>query len=60
MGAMLIVLFAVEARRAQDRVFRWMWLAVLLSFAFYIPVVLLGSEIPIIGMLMMPKTLTYV
>ena len=60
MGAMLIVLFAVEARRAQDRVFRWMWLAVLLSFAFYIPVVLLGSEIPIIGMLMMPKTLAYV
>ena len=60
MGAMLIVLFAVEARRAQDRVFRWMWLAVLLSFAFYIPVVLLGSEIPLIGMLMMPKTLAYV
>ena len=60
MGAMLIVLFAVEARRAQDRVFRWMWLAVLLSFAFYIPVVLLGSEIPIIGMLMMPKSLAYV
>ena len=60
MGILMIALFATEASRATDRVFRWMWLAVLLSFAFYIPVVLLGSEIPLIGMLMMPKTLAYV
>ena len=31
-----------------------------LSFAFYIPVVLLADVIPMIGMLMIPKTCAYV
>ena len=30
------------------------------SFAFYIPVVLLADVIPMIGMLMIPKTCAYV
>ena len=60
MGILLIVLFAQEAKRAGDRVFRHMWLAITLSFAFYIPVVLFAEKIPIIGMLMIPKTLAYV
>ncbi len=60
MGILLIILFAQEAKRAGDRVFRHMWLAITLSFAFYIPVVLFAEKIPIIGMLMIPKTLAYV
>ncbi|MDD4311074.1 MAG: hypothetical protein PHW41_01170 [Eubacteriales bacterium] len=60
MGVLLIVLFAQEAKRANDRVFRYMWLAITLSFAFYIPVVLFAEQIPMIGMLMIPKTLAYV
>ncbi|MEA4913051.1 MAG: hypothetical protein VB061_00560 [Christensenella sp.] len=60
MGVLLIVLFAQEAKRANDRVFRHMWLAITLSFAFYIPVVLFAEKIPMIGMLMIPKTLAYV
>ena len=60
MGILLIVLFAQEAKRAGDRVFRHMWLAITLSFAFYIPVVLFAEKIPMIGMLMIPKTLAYV
>ena len=35
-------------------------LAVILSFGFYIPVVLFASAIPLVGMLMIPKTLAYV
>ena len=60
MGVLLIVLFAREAKRANDRVFRWMWLAITLSFAFYLPVVLFADQIPMLGMLMIPKTLAYV
>lgn len=60
LGVLLIVLFAQEARRTADVEFRWMWLAVTLSFALYVPVVLLGNSWPPIGMLMVPKTLAYV
>ena len=60
MGIIILVLFAVEAKKANDRVFRFMWLAVTLSFLFYIPVVLFADQIPMIGMLMIPKTLAYV
>ena len=60
MGILLIVLFAQEAKRANDKVFRFMWLAITLSFAFYLPVVLFADQIPMLGMLMIPKTLAYV
>lgn len=60
MGILIIVLFAQEAKKADDKIFRFMPLAVTLSFGFYIPVVLLGSAIPLVGMLMIPKTLAYV
>ena len=60
LGILIIAAFAVEAGKANDRVFRLMWLAVTLSFAFYIPVVLFAERIPLVGMLMIPKTLAYV
>lgn len=37
----------------------WMWLAILLSFACYLPVVLWVHRNPKIGMLMLPKTCAY-
>lgn len=37
-----------------------MWLAILLSFLFYLPVVLWSNKKPKIGMLMLPKTCAYV
>ena len=40
--------------------FSWMWLAIGLSFAFYVPVVLWSHTIPMVGMLMIPKTCAYV
>ena len=39
---------------------RFMWLAILLSFLFYLPVVLWANKKPMIGMLMLPKTCTYI
>ena len=60
MGVIIIVLFYQEGRKAADPVFRFMPLAVTLSFAFYLPVVLLSGTYPPVGMLMIPKTLAYV
>lgn len=39
--------------------FRWMWVAILLSFAFYLPVVLWVNKNPKIGMFMLPKSCVY-
>lgn len=38
---------------------RWIWLAIVLSFTFYFPVVLWSNKNPKIGMLMLPKTCAY-
>ena len=60
LGLLVIVLFYRSAKVHGDRAFRWMWLTIVLSFGFYIPVVLWADTIPMIGMLMMPKTCAYV
>ena len=60
MGLLIIVLFYRSAKEHGDKSFRWMWLTIVLSFGFYIPVVLLADTIPMIGMLMIPKTCAYV
>lgn len=58
LGVTLIVLLARRAGR--DAHYRWAWLAVTLSFAFYLPVVLFAQANELVGLLMIPKTLTYV
>ena len=60
MGLIIIALFYKSAKENKDSAFRWMWLTIVLSFAFYIPVVLWADVIPMIGMLMIPKTCAYV
>ena len=60
MGLLIIVLFYRSAKENNDASFRWMWLTIVLSFGFYIPVVLWADAIPMIGMLMIPKTCAYV
>lgn len=60
LGLLIIVLFYRSAKEHGDRAFRWMWLTIVLSFGFYIPVVLWADRVPLIGMLMIPKTCAYV
>ena len=60
LGLVIIVLFYRSAKSHGDRAFRWMWLTILLSFGFYIPVVLWAELVPMVGMLMIPKTCAYV
>lgn len=60
LGLVIIILFWQKSREMQDKNFRWMAPAIVLSFGFYIPVVLFADTMPLIGMLMIPKTLAYV
>ena len=60
LGLLVIVLFYRSAKEYEDKAFRWMWLTIVLSFGFYIPVVQWADTIPMIGMLMIPKTCAYV
>lgn len=60
LGLLVILLFYRSAKEQKDRAFRWMWLTIVLSFGFYIPVVLWADAVPMIGMLMIPKTCAYV
>ena len=46
--------------REKDRTFRLVWLYILLSFLFYIPVAAAAGIVPMLGMLMLPKTVCYV
>ncbi len=56
MGILMVVLYFMERK---DKIYGFMWLAILLSFAFYLPVVLWADVSPMIGMLMLPKTCMY-
>ena len=60
LGLLVIVLFYRSTKEHRDRAFRWIWLTIVLSFSFYIPVVLWADAVPMSGMLMIPKTCAYV
>ena len=59
-GLIVIILFYKSAKNNNDKNFKWLYLTIILSFGFYIPVVLFAKTIPMIGMLMIPKTCAYV
>ena len=58
LGILTVVLWLRSAKN--DTPLKLMWLAITLSFLFYIPVVLFAQTMPMIGMLMLPKTCMYV
>ncbi len=58
LGILTVIWWFRSARN--DKPLALMWLAVALSFAFYLPVVLFASTAPITGMLMLPKTCMYI
>ena len=60
LGLVMILLFYRSAKETGDRTFSRMWLTIALSFGFYIPVVLWADAVPMVGMLMIPKTCAYV
>lgn len=58
LGLLIIKLYF--DKRKKDITFKNIWLYVLLSFLFYIPVVVGAGSIPILGMFMLPKTVCYI
>jgi hypothetical protein len=60
LGILVIVLFYRSAKEQNDHPFRHMGLMIVLSFLFYIPVVLFADTIPLTSALIIPKTRAYV
>ncbi len=59
LGLLLLVLFYRCAYQKKDADFRYLWVTIALSFAFYLPVVVASETFPAIGILMVPKTCAY-
>ncbi len=58
LGAAYLILR--DARATHDRTFFWIGVMILVSYACYAPVIFFVQQNPLIGMLMIPKTLAYV
>lgn len=58
LGAAYLILR--DAYATADRPFTWVGLMILTSYAFYLPVIFLVQRYPLVGMLMIPKTMAYV
>jgi hypothetical protein len=58
LGIIVIILFFNHQKEIGR--FRLIWLWSSLSFAFYIPVAVFAGIVPILGMLMLPKTICYI
>jgi len=58
LGAAICYIYYIK--RTQDKIFRSMWIFILLSFLFYIPVAVFAGLVPMLGMLMLPKTICYI
>lgn len=57
LGVMGLILH--DAVRTHDRAFTWIGIMIALSYLFYAPVILWVQWIPVLGMLMIPKTCAY-
>ncbi len=60
MGLGVMILILRDAYRTNDRPFKWIGWCILASYAFYTPVILWVQQVPVLGMLMIPKTLAYI
>lgn len=55
----LIVIYKFYIFRNIDEDFKYVYLAIIISFGFYLPVIFFAHKYPIVGMLMIPKTVAY-
>ncbi|MHA1993733.1 MAG: hypothetical protein ACW97Z_04270 [Candidatus Hodarchaeales archaeon] len=58
-GLVVAFLMLKDGFTVNDSRYKYFGYSIIVSYAFYIPVILLVTEIPIIGMLMIPKTVAY-
>lgn len=60
MGIYLVSIIFIDSLKEDDKPFMKIAIGILLSFLFYLPVIIFAQSVPAIGALMMPKTLAYV
>jgi hypothetical protein len=60
LGVGVLYLIFRDSLKTKDRLFRWMAYCIFFSYLFYVPVIFWVREIPMLGMLMIPKTVMYV
>jgi hypothetical protein len=58
LGVMFLILR--DSRKTNDNSFAWIGWMIALSYLFYAPVILWSAAVPLLGMLMIPKTCAYV
>jgi hypothetical protein len=58
-GLGLVYLILRDSQDSGDLTFKWIGNSILISYAMYIPVILFVHQVPMIGMLMIPKTMAY-
>jgi len=59
-GIPVAILMFIHGKKENDKLMLSISYLILISFVFYFPVILFVRDIPLIGMLMIPKTLAYV
>jgi hypothetical protein len=59
LGLGVAYLILRDAIASHDTTFKWIGISILISYACYIPVILFVQQAPMLGMLMIPKTLAY-
>ena len=60
LGIGVLYLILRDSIRTQDRLFRWVAYCIFFSYLFYTPVIFWVRQVPMLGMLMIPKTIMYV
>jgi hypothetical protein len=60
LGVGVLFLYLRDSSKTGDTLFRTIGICVFFSFLFYTPVILFSRIYPLIGMLMIPKTIMYV
>lgn len=58
-GLGIMGLFLYSGYRKEDKTFRTIGWMIFISFAFYLPVIFFAQQVPLLGMLMIPKTCAY-
>lgn len=59
-GIAIALLLLIDALKSKDKTFKNFAYCIFASFLFYLPVILFVQVAPMVGMLMIPKTLAYI
>ena len=59
LGLGVLYLILRDSLKTKDRLFRWVAYCIFFSYLFYTPVIFWVRQIPMLGMLMIPKTIMY-